>query len=49
MRVLFLSDKLMPNVAVYPDSGKVGIWTGEEADSVLVRKESKVDYWDGEI
>ena len=35
--------------AVYPDSGKVGVWTGNDADPpFLVRLESAVDYWDGE-
>ena len=34
---------------VYPDSGKIGIWTGSQADPLrFFRIESAVDYWDGE-
>ena len=32
VRVLIFSTKGLPNSAVYPDSGKIGIWTGNEAD-----------------
>ena len=35
-------------VAVYPDSGKIGIFTGNREDDVMVRKSSNVDYYDGE-
>ncbi len=49
VRILFLSDKLSPSVAVYPDSGKIGVWPGDEHDTIMVRRESAVDYWDGEI
>jgi hypothetical protein len=38
----------MPAVAVYPDSDKVGIFTPDRTDDVMVRRESNVDYWDGE-
>ena len=49
VRVLIASTKADPAVAVYPDSDKVGIWPGNEADPpFLVRRESAVDYWDGE-
>jgi uncharacterized cupin superfamily protein len=47
-RVLMLSTKVDPSVAVYPDSGKLGVWPGDARDNLLVRKESAVDYWDGE-
>ena len=33
---------------VYPDSDKIGIWTGNRDDDVIVRRASKVDYFDGE-
>ena len=43
------------DVFLYPDSGKYGVWSGstrdlDAPDSFLVfsRKESAVDYWDGE-
>jgi uncharacterized cupin superfamily protein len=47
-RVLILSTKGGPAVAVYPDSDKIGIFTEDEADDVMVRRESDVDYWDRE-
>ena len=48
VRVLMVSTKMNPSVAVYPDSDKLGVWTGNEADHVIVRRSSDVDYWDGE-
>jgi uncharacterized cupin superfamily protein len=50
VRIVVLSTKTSPAVAVYPDSDKLGLWlTGEaEQDSVIVRRDSAVDYWDGE-
>ena len=49
-RVLILSTKMSPDAAVYPDSNKIGIWTGNKADDPyrLFRIDSAVDYWDGE-
>ena len=49
VRVLFLSTKNEPSVAVYPDSDKLGVWPGDTSDNLLVRRGSAVDYWDGEI
>ena len=37
-----------PRATVYPDSDKIGIWTGNKADDVMVRRASGVDYFDGE-
>jgi len=48
VRVLMFSTRSVPAVAVYPDSGKVGVWTGNAADDVLARRPANVDYWDGE-
>lgn len=48
VRVLMYSTVSHPAAAVYPDSDKVGIWTGNEDDNVLVRRSSKVGYYDGE-
>jgi uncharacterized cupin superfamily protein len=48
-RVLFLSTKVDPAVAVYPDSDKIAAWSGDDRDRVLVRRGSSVDYWDGEV
>lgn len=44
VRVLFLSTAGDPTVAVYPDSGKVGVWPPGK----LFRERDAVDYWDGE-
>lgn len=48
VRVLMFSTVVTPTATVYPDSDKVGIWTGDPEADVLVRRESKVDYFDGE-
>jgi uncharacterized cupin superfamily protein len=48
VRVLMFSNVAFPAVTVYPDSDKVGVWTGNEHDDVVVRRESGVDYFDGE-
>jgi uncharacterized cupin superfamily protein len=50
VRVLILSTKRMPGVAVYPDSDKIGVWpvAGGATDRILVRRDSAVDYWEGE-
>jgi uncharacterized cupin superfamily protein len=47
-RVLMVSTQHDPAVVVYPDSDKIGIWPGEARDNLLVRRESRVDYWDRE-
>ena len=49
VRIVILSTKGFPAVAVYPDSEKIGVWTGNEGDDVMVRRESDVDYWDREL
>ncbi len=46
---MLLSTKLDPSLSVYPDSGKVGVWSGDGDVAMLVRRESAVDYWDGEL
>ena len=47
-RVLMFSTVVTPTASVYPDSDKVGIWTGDPATEVMVRRESNVEYYDGE-
>ncbi|MCW2988686.1 MAG: Cupin 2 conserved barrel domain protein [Solirubrobacterales bacterium] len=49
VRVLMFSTVVVPTATVYPDSDKVGIWTGNPADDVMARKESGVGYYDGEV
>jgi uncharacterized cupin superfamily protein len=47
-RVLMWSNVVHPTVTVYPDSGKVGVWTAGKSDDLMVRRSSAVDYYDGE-
>jgi uncharacterized cupin superfamily protein len=47
-RVLMFSTVVLPTATVYPDSDKVGIWTGNPDDDVVVRKDSAVGYYEGE-
>jgi uncharacterized cupin superfamily protein len=48
VRVLMFSTRNEVAAAVYPDSGKIGIFTGNRDDDVMVRKSSNVGYFDGE-
>lgn len=50
-----LSEQMTTDVMLYPDSGKYGVWHGDWRDPknpgnfrVFARKETAVDYWDGE-
>ena len=47
-RVLMTSTKGTPAIAVYPDSGKVGIWPGNDRDRLMMRRDT-LDYWEGEV
>jgi uncharacterized cupin superfamily protein len=47
-RVLMFSTVVVPTATVYPDSDKVGIWTGDPETDVMVRRDSNVDYYEGE-
>lgn len=46
IRVLMLSTKSPVSVAVYPDSDKIGVFPGRQEDTIMVRRESGVGYWD---
>jgi len=49
-RVLMFSSAREPAVAVYPDSDKIGVWPGNDADRVMLRRaDGHVDYYDGEF
>jgi uncharacterized cupin superfamily protein len=48
VRVLMFSTVKHPAVTVYPDSDKVGVWTGNKSDDLLAKRSSAVDYWSGE-
>jgi uncharacterized cupin superfamily protein len=45
-RVLMFSSAREPAVSVYPDSDKIGVWSGNDADRFMFRrKDAGVDYW----
>ena len=48
VRVLMFSTVSVPAASVYPDSDKIGIWTGNDDDDVMVHRESGVTYFDRE-
>jgi uncharacterized cupin superfamily protein len=48
VRVLMFSNVSTPAIAVYPDSDKFGVFTGNPEESMFVRRGSSVDYYDGE-
>jgi uncharacterized cupin superfamily protein len=47
-RVLMFSEVSHPGITAYPDSDKVGVYTGVEGEDVIVHRSSGVDYWHGE-
>jgi uncharacterized cupin superfamily protein len=48
VRVLMFSTIAIPAATVYPDSDKIGVWTGNEDDDALFRRAGKVTYFEGE-
>ncbi len=49
-RALMFSSAREPSVAVYPDSGKVGVWPGRSEDELMLRRaDGQVEYYDGEV
>ena len=47
-RVLMWSTVVYPSATAYPDSDKVGIWTGLKPEDLIVERSSAVDYYRGE-
>ncbi len=47
-RTLLFSSARVPAVSVYPDSDKVGVWPGTEADALIFRRSTAVPWSDGE-
>jgi uncharacterized cupin superfamily protein len=47
-RVLMWSEVVTPAITVYPDSDKVGVWTGNKDDDLLAPRTAAVDYYHGE-
>jgi uncharacterized cupin superfamily protein len=48
VRILMWSEVVTPAATVYPDSDKVGVWTGNKADDALFARSSAVEYFHGE-
>ena len=48
-RVLMWSTVVHPTVTAYPDSDKVGVYTGDRAEDLIVTRASAVGYFHGEI
>lgn len=48
VRVLMWSTVVTPTATAYPDSDKVGIFTGDRAEDLMVTRSSNVDYFHGE-
>ena len=45
-----LSTKVDPSLAIYPDSNKIGAWSGPgQSDKIMARLGEDLDYWDGEL
>lgn len=48
VRVLMWSTVVTPTATAYPDSDKVGIYTGDPAEDLMATRSSNVDYFHGE-
>jgi uncharacterized cupin superfamily protein len=48
VRLAMWSTVITPSATAYPDSGKVGVWTGVEGENLMARRSSHVEYYDGE-
>jgi uncharacterized cupin superfamily protein len=47
-RMLMFSNAQVPSVSVYPDSDKIGVWPGDEANELVFKRSSAVPYFEGE-
>ena len=48
LRVLMFSNVQHPNATVYPDSDKVGVWTGIKEEDRMLERSRHVGYFHGE-
>ena len=48
VRVMMFSDVRWPAATVYPDSDKIGVYTGNDDDNALFPRSAKVDYFHNE-
>jgi len=42
------STVVFPAATAYPDSDKVGIWTGDKGEDLLAPRSARVEYFHGE-
>jgi uncharacterized cupin superfamily protein len=47
-RVLMFSDGRAPAVSVYPDSDKIGVWPGDDANALIFKRSTAVPWSEGE-
>jgi uncharacterized cupin superfamily protein len=47
-RTLLFSNAQVPAVSVYPDSDKIGVWSGHEADDLIFKRDTAVEWSEGE-
>ncbi len=48
VRVLMWSNVVHPSATAYPDSDKVGVWTGDKAEDGMFVRSTNVEYFHGE-
>jgi len=47
-RTLMFSSSRVPGVSVYPDSDKIGVWSGNEPDELIFKRSTAVPWSEGE-
>jgi uncharacterized cupin superfamily protein len=47
-RTLVFSSSRVPAVSVYPDSDKIGVWSGKEPDELIFKRSAAVSWSEGE-
>jgi uncharacterized cupin superfamily protein len=47
-RALLFSNARVPAVSVYPDSDKIGVWSGDEANDLVFKRGTAVPWSEGE-
>jgi uncharacterized cupin superfamily protein len=47
-RTLLFSSARVPAVSVYPDSDKIGVWAGDEANDLIFKRGTAVQWSEGE-
>src|SRR6266700_1420481 len=47
-RMLMFSSSRVPAVSVYPDSDKIGVWSGNEPDALIFKRAAAVPWSEGE-